>query len=142
LEQLTRSKDFQFPGSFSPDGKRLAFSSYDAAGIVQVWTVALEDDGGHLRASKPEPFRHTQFDEYDPSFSTDGRWLAYVSTESGREEVDVEAFPAPISGQSGKWQISNNGGQHPVWSRNGRDLLYLGGDQVMAVRYTVKAILS
>ena len=50
----------------------------------------------------------------------------------------VRAFPPPSSGQSGKWQISNNGGTIPRWSRTGHDLLYQSGDQIMAASYTVK----
>ena len=71
-------------------------------------------------------------------FSPDGRWLAYQSDESGTNEVNVRAFPAPVSGQGSKWQISNSGGTRPIWLRNGRELLYRAGDQIMAVNYTVK----
>ena len=68
-----------------------------------------------------------------------GGGLAYVSTESSRADVDVWAFPGQASGPSGKWQILNSGGQFPVWSRNGHDLLYLAGEQIMAVSYAVKS---
>ena len=75
----------------------------------------------------------------EPSFSPDGKWLAYSSTEAGNPEVYVRPFPPPASGQGGKWVISNQGGQHPVWSRTSHDLLYLTpGGQVMAASYTVK----
>jgi len=84
------------------------------------------------------PGRSTPFNEINPSFSPDGRWLAYQSKESGKNEVYVRAFPPPSSGQSGKWQISNNGGTIPRWSRTGHDLLYQSGDQIMAASYTVK----
>ena len=49
----------------------------------------------------------------------------------------VRAFPPPSSGQGGKWQISNNGGTAPRWSRTGHDLLYQSGDQIMAASYAV-----
>ena len=71
-------------------------------------------------------------------FSPDGRWLAYVSDESGKDEVYVRAFPQPASGQGGKWQVSNSGGHFPMWSRKERELLYHSGDQIMTVSYTVK----
>jgi hypothetical protein len=51
--------------------------------------------------------------------------------------VYVRAFPLPASGQGGKWQISNSGGDSPAWSRNGRGLLYRAGNQLMAVSYSV-----
>jgi hypothetical protein len=71
--------------------------------------------------------------------SPDGRWLAYGSNESGKYEVYVRAFPPPASGQGGKWQISNSGGDYPRWSRNGHDeLFYQSGDQIMAANYAVK----
>ena len=62
--------------------------------------------------------------------------MAYQSNESGRDEVYVRAFPPPSSGQGGKWPISINGGNAPRWSRNGHDLLYGAGDQIMAAGYT------
>ena len=132
---LLSSKSIQFPTSFTPDGKRLAY--HEVEGSTQLWTVAVEDVGGRLQAGKPERYLKTQFNDSDPMFSPDGRWLAYVSNESGRLEVFVRAFPAPASGQGGKWQISNSGGTLPVWSRNGRELLYRAGDQIMSISYTV-----
>jgi hypothetical protein len=57
-------------------------------------------------------------------FSPNGRWVAHVSTESGRTEVFVVAFPGP----GGKWQISNGGGSFPRWRADGRELFYLGAD--------------
>jgi serine/threonine-protein kinase len=71
-------------------------------------------------------------------FSLDGKWVAYFANAMGSNEVYVRAFPPPASGQGGQWQVSNSGGTQPVWSRNGHDLLYQSGDQIMAVSYTVK----
>jgi eukaryotic-like serine/threonine-protein kinase len=135
-EALTESKSSGVPWSFTPDGKRLAY--LDGTGSTQIWTVPLEDQGGQLKAGKPEQFLKSSFNDYAPSFSPDGRWLAYTSNESGKDEVYVRAFPPPSSGQGGKWQISNSGGMWPIWRRNGHDLIYESGDQIMAVSYTVK----
>jgi WD40-like Beta Propeller Repeat len=77
------------------------------------------------------------FADWSPVFSPDGRWLAYNSNESGADEVYVRAFTAPATGQGAKVQISNRGGINPVWSRSGRELLYLSGDQIMTSSYTV-----
>ena len=96
------------PWSFTPDGKRLAY--FESARHAQIWTVPLADQGGQLKAGTPEPFLKSTFTDLDPSFSPDGRWLAYQSNESGTNEVYVRAFPPPSSGQGGRWQISNNGG--------------------------------
>jgi Tol biopolymer transport system component len=64
---------------------------------------------------------------YDPQFSPDGRWVTYVSDESRREEVYVVAFPA----RPGKWQISANGGRHPLWRGDGRELYYVAADNTI-----------
>ena len=55
-----------------------------------------------------------------PAFSPDGRWLAYVSTESGSQAVYVQAFPGPGE----KIRISNSGGSSPAWAANGKELFY------------------
>jgi dipeptidyl aminopeptidase/acylaminoacyl peptidase len=78
---------------------------------------------------KAQPFLRTQFDEAVPRFSPDGRWLAYISDESGRFEIYVQPYPGP----GRKWQISTEGGTEPVWNPNGRELFYRSGDKMMAV---------
>jgi eukaryotic-like serine/threonine-protein kinase len=70
-----------------------------------------------------------------PSFSPDGRWLAYISDESGTFQVYVRAFPD----KGGKWQISNSGGTYPMWSRNRHELFFETLDKhIMVTAYTVK----
>jgi serine/threonine-protein kinase len=133
--ELMPSKVLRVVGSFTPDGKRLAYTETPGRGI---WTVPLADEGGHLKAGTPEPFLKSTVPDLFPSFSPDGRWLAYQSNESGTNEVYVRAFPPPTSGQGSKWQISNNGGIIPRWFRTGHDLLYQSGDQILTASYTVK----
>lgn len=99
--------------------------------------LSLVDEGGQWKGGEPEPFSRNSYTERYPSFSPDGRWLAYDSDESGRVEVYVRAFPPPSSGQGGRWQISNCGGSGARWSRSAPELVYRSGDQVMVVRYTV-----
>jgi hypothetical protein len=74
---------------------------------------------------KPRPLLDGSFDEFQARFSPDGRWIAYMSNESGREEVYVQSFPEP----GGKWQVSTRGGSDPVWRPDGRELFYLSADQ-------------
>jgi serine/threonine-protein kinase len=137
-EPLTQSKYRQVPFSFMPDGKRLAFFQFGNGG-TDIWTLPLESDGSGLRAGKPEVFLQTPSQkpvtERHPSFSPDGRWLAYSSNESGTNQVYVRAFPD----KGGKWQISNAGGLYLEWARNGRELFFRAPDnRIMVAGYTVK----
>jgi Tol biopolymer transport system component len=133
-QPLTQSKNIQYPWSFTPDGKRLSFIE-SSGGEYHLWTVPLESDSAGLRAGKPEVFLQTQADERAPSFSPDGRWMAYSSDESGTFQVYVRAFPD----KGGKWQISNSNGTYPMWSRNGHELFFEALDNhVMVAAYAVK----
>jgi serine/threonine-protein kinase len=67
--------------------------------------------------------------EGNPRISPDGRWLAYVSDESGRSEIWIRPWPK----LDAKWKISTEGGTEPVWSRDGRELFYRNGDRMMSV---------
>jgi eukaryotic-like serine/threonine-protein kinase len=87
---------------------------------------------------KPRPFLNGPFNEYQARLSPNGRWLAYVSDESGRDEVYVRPFP----GSEGRWPISTDGGSQPVWARNGRELFYLNRDRMMAVTVTTDATFT
>jgi len=89
-----------------------------------IWVLPLFGD------RKAYPYLQTEFQESEPRLSPDGRWLAYLSNESKRNEIYVVSFPQP----GGKWQISTTGGQEPVWSRDGRELYYYSLDnKIMAV---------
>jgi len=134
-QPLTQSKNIQIPWSFTPDGKRLAFYEQDSKTFFDLWAVPLVSESAGLRAGKPEIFLQTPADERTPSFSPDGRWLAYVSDESGTFQVYVRAFPD----KGGKWQISNNGGWLPMWSHNGHELFFEALDNhIMMAAFTVK----
>jgi len=100
------------PGSLSPDGKWLA---YLQIGANQIWVRPMSGQG------EPKLFLESKFDVQDAEFSPDGKWLAYSSTESGTQEVYVQAFPGPGE----KHRISTNGGMNPAWAPNGRELFYL-----------------
>jgi len=121
--------------SFTPDGKRLAYMAQGVGTAWNLWTMPLEDNDAGLRAGKPEVFLETPADERFPSFSPDGRWLAYASTESGTFQIYVRAFPD----RGGKWQISNGGGTYPIWSSRGHDLFFETLDNhIMAATFAVK----
>ena len=79
------------------------------------------------RHRKPFPFLQTPANELRGRFSPDGRWIAYVSNESGRNDVYV----APFSGRGSKWQISAAGGNFPRWRRDGKEIFYLAPDNTL-----------
>jgi Tol biopolymer transport system component len=133
---LIEGKGIMVPWSISPDGKRLAFFEVGKAD-GWIYTAEATEQRGVLKGGKPERFFESKFTDAAPEFSPDGRWIAYQTNESGRSEVVVRAFPAPASGQGGKWLVSTNGGTLVRWSRNSRELLYQEGDRIMAVSYTV-----
>jgi Tol biopolymer transport system component len=140
-QQLLESKGEMRAYSFSPDGKRLAFEESGVDTSQDLWTVPLDmSDPDHPKPGKPELFLRTPFDEREPAFSPDSRWIAYTSAESGRYQVYVRPFQAGAPSGSGKWQISIGGGRHPIWSRNGRELFYQSpGNRIMVATYTAKA---
>ena len=82
-----------------------------------------------IASGEIEPFQTSEFGEFNPSFSPDGRWIAYDSNESGRSEIYVRSFPA----RGGKWQVSDGGGALARWSDDGRELFYRTDDGIMAV---------
>ena len=137
-QPLTRSQYVQYPWSLHPDGKRLAYFEQGPPSGFQLWTLPLDTSNGELKAAgSAEPFVVTPRITFHPAFSPDGRWIAYVSNESGQFEVHVRPFPP---GAGGNWIVSVGGGSMPVWSRGGRELFYKTFDQrVMVVSYTTTA---
>ena len=131
--RLTESNNGQYPSSFSPDGKWLAFAEQNPQTNLDLWTLPLaEVESGHPKPGKPGPFLVTQYNEAWPVISPDGRWLAYESDESGNEEIYVRQFPGP----GGKWRVSTGGGNLPVWSKKGRKLFYQSAEGIMVADYT------
>jgi Tol biopolymer transport system component len=120
------------PGSWSPDGKFLAYGGLGRSGKWEIWVLTLEGD------RKPQPFLATQFDGISTAFSPDGNYLAYASNESGHYEVYV----VPFGHGSGKWQISTGGGNYPVWARSGKQLFYRESGNIVGVDVTTQPVFS
>jgi eukaryotic-like serine/threonine-protein kinase len=104
----------------SPNDRFLLFDN-DYMGQTQVYVLPLEGN------RKPYPFLPSMFVHRSGHFSTDGRWVAYVSRESGSDEVYVAPFPGP----GGKWRISNAGGRAPRWRRDGREVFFAAPDNTL-----------
>jgi Tol biopolymer transport system component len=114
---LLKSDRWKFPESWSPDGRWLLYTEMHPSTQADLWVLPM--DG----SSKPFPFVVTAAAEGGARFSPDGRIVAFVSNETGREEVYVQGFP---SGE--KWQVSSSGGTMPVWRPDGRALYYIATD--------------
>jgi hypothetical protein len=135
VQRLTESVNHQFPGSFHPSGKYLAFEEATPQNSSNLMILPIDgDDKSGWKPGKPSVFLSTPAVEQEPVFSPDGRWIAYQSNESGRTELFVRTFPGP----GGKWQISTAGGVEANWSQKRQELFYLARDnRIMVVPYTV-----
>jgi serine/threonine-protein kinase len=126
------------PWSTSPDGQRLAYYERNAETGFDLWTVPILRSGSDARLGRPEPFLRTRAFEVYPSFSPDGRWIAYASNESGAFEIYVRRFPDDRT----KVRVSPAGGVIPYWSPNGHELLYrTDANRVMVVGYRISGKL-
>ena len=124
VERLTQGGSL-FPSGFSPDALHLLFST---SGVPRVASdIAMIAPG---KSDHPTPLMHTSFGESNGEVSPNGRWIAYQSDESGRAEVYLRPFPDV---EAGRWQVSTNGGERPLWARNGRELFYVTPGGLMTV---------
>jgi serine/threonine-protein kinase len=122
-ERLTTSDTLQTPTMVSRQGMRAFFFETSAATGPDLWMMPLEG------ARRPEVVLRTRFTEASARLSPDGRWLAYSSDESGRNEIYIRAF----GHTGGKFSISTDGGSAPLWSHDGRQLFYRNRDKMMGV---------
>jgi Tol biopolymer transport system component/predicted Ser/Thr protein kinase len=110
------------PGAVSADGRWVAATLWRGPGVnPQIWAVPL------VPGEKAHPLIAREVASHDPRISPDGRWLAYTSNESGREEIYV----VPFLGGGGKWQVTTAGGHSSRWSPDGTHLDYLTSDNVL-----------
>ncbi|HEY3028159.1 MAG TPA: protein kinase [Pyrinomonadaceae bacterium] len=123
-ELLLQSNNRIYPTDWSADGRFILYRQVDPKTREDLWILPLDGD------RKPFPFLQTPFAETTARFSSDGRWLAYDSDESGNREVYVQTFPA----SGGKWPVSTKGGGFTQWRRDGKELFYISSDlKMMAV---------
>ena len=124
-ELLLKSNDSKYVTDWSSDGRFILYQAANAKTQMDLWALPLFDD------KKPVALEQSGFNETQGKFSADGRWIAYVSNESGNNQIYVRNFPPT----GGKWMVSINGGSQPRWRNDGKELFYLGpGNKLMAVQ--------
>jgi Tol biopolymer transport system component len=124
-ERLPNTVSSDYPASLTPDGVSLVFLRITAETAGDIY--ATPASGGEI-----SPLLVTKAYEGGPQVSPDGKWLLYVSSESGRMEVCLR----PLGGPDRKWTVSNGGGLHPLWSPDGRRAFYRSGQQFFEVDVT------
>ena len=133
-QRLTENQNLQFPRSWHPNGRILAFEQQRSPTNWDVWVLPLlGDDASGWTPGRPTAFVSGPAVERKPMFSPDGKWLAYDSDESGRQEIYVRPFPGPGS----TLKLSTDGGTFATWSRTKPELFYSVNGQIMVVAYTV-----
>jgi Tol biopolymer transport system component len=119
-EVLLKSEHIDIPEDWSADGRFILFRDLDPKTGADLWVLPMTGD-----ATKPQPYLRSPFSESQGRFSPNGRWVAYASDESGRNEVYVQSFPA----SNKKYLVSTNGGFQPRWRGDGKELFFLVGNR-------------
>jgi Tol biopolymer transport system component len=122
-ELLLSWKDFSSSLDWARDGRFILFQSWGPDRRGDLWVLPLTG------SRKPFPYLRTAADESGGTFSPDGKWIAYVSNESGTPRIYVQAFDGVSPAGGGKWQIGD--GTQPIWSANGKELFYLTADYTL-----------
>ncbi|GMW01543.1 MAG: hypothetical protein AMXMBFR84_26800 [Candidatus Hydrogenedentota bacterium] len=121
--ELTEDTGIFHPHAWSPDGRHIALVEYGANRGIRIALCPADEKRDLTYWSDVDAFDRA------PAVAPNGRFIAYVSGESGREEICVQSFPD----RGGKWQVSEGGGVEPVWSSDGTELFYRNENAVMRV---------
>jgi len=128
-EELIIESDLnKIPLSWSPDGKLLVYWVADPKTRGDIWAVPLAGD------RKPVPIVNSPSNELAGQVSADGKWIAYQSDETGRNEIYIKPFPSG----AGKWQVSTELGTVPRWRRDGKELFFMQAPSIMSVDVVVE----
>jgi serine/threonine protein kinase len=114
-----------FPSAWSPDGRFIIFVRRGVKTRMDIYALPLFGD------RKEYLILNSPFNEQTPSFSPDGRWLAYTSDETGNYEIYVQSFSADGKLGADKQRVSTIGGTYPVWRRDGSELFFVAPDGQM-----------
>lgn len=137
VTRMTESPETQLPWSWHPTGTFLAFFAIRSATQRDLMILPMNGDAARgWTGGRPTVFLGTPAGNMSPTFSPDGRWIAYFSNEAGGTSYDVYVLPFP--GPGGKWRVSTEGGFLPRWSTTTHELLFLSNqDKVMFAPYAV-----
>ena len=130
-QALLESEWNQVPTSWSPDGRRLAFTEFHPLTGADIWTV-------DVATRERTQIVRTLFDESHARFSPDGKWIAYMTNESGRWDV----FVRPADGRGPRVQVSTDGGAWPAWSVDGRTLYFSANGRAAAAAVHAQPALA
>jgi serine/threonine-protein kinase len=136
-ERLTTSTNPQWPSSFHPNGRTLAFFETASSGRSDVMMLPIDgDEKSGWKPGAPAAFLNASYSESSAMFSPDGRWVAYISNEGGRNEIFVQPFPGP----GGKYQLSSAAADDPTWSRTASEFFFMNTAdlRVMVMPYRVE----
>jgi len=125
--RFTTSPNQQTPEAWASDGRSMLINEVSPK---TGFDILLLD----LQARQTRPWLQTEFDEDEVSISPDGRWVSYVSNQTGRAEVWVRPFPGP----GAPIRVSPDGGREPLWSRNGSELFYQSGRRLMTAEVAAR----
>jgi serine/threonine protein kinase len=128
------NETYPLPESWSSDGKTLALTEISITNMkANIGVLSMENEGTRKLVLEDK------YSELQPQISPNGRWMAYVSDESGQHEIFVRPFPDV---NKGKWQVSEGGGHSPLWSPDGRELFYRNGESVMVASVETESSFS
>ena len=134
-EVLLATADHETANDWSRDGNYLLYTVSVPETGDDLWYLERDGEGNGW---EPRPFLQTPSNEHSPKFSPDGRYVAYMSEESGQSEIYVR----PFSEGSPEVTISANGGNKPRWRRDGKELFYTEGNKLMAVSVSTEPSFS
>ncbi len=128
-QTIAQTADTDYPGGLTPDGESLVFMRSTQQTSFDIEILSLRNP------TQRRPLLNSAAYESGARLSPDGRWLVYVSNESGQNDVYLRPFPA----LDRRWTISTQGGTQPVWNPNGREIFYRSGDKMMSVEVTTSS---
>ena len=121
---LVEDPNAKFPTQWSPDGRFVVYTVGDPKNKWDIWVVPMDGPETDSARRTPRPFLQGPDNEVMGQLSPDGRWMAYVSDQSGRRQVYVRAFPSA----DGQMMVSVAGGEMPRWRRDGQELFFVAAD--------------